>query len=169
RWAARVLGPRMIGGPAHIRTQRQDDEEQGTWLETAHDAYVPRFGIVHERRLYLNPQGNDLRGQDTLTAMPGAARRGGKPLPFELRFHLHPDVRASQTRDGGAVLLALPNGEGWNFRAAGGRIAVEESIYLGCGEYPRPTTQVVVSGETGDEPAVLKWALRRARKNRNRE
>ncbi|MFP3943221.1 MAG: heparinase II/III family protein [Alphaproteobacteria bacterium] len=169
RWAARVLGPRMVGGPAHLRTQRQDDEEQGTWLETAHDAYVPRFGIAHERRLYLNPQGNDLRGQDTLTPVPGAARRGGGPCPFELRFHLHPDVRASQTRDGGAVLLALPNGEGWNFRAAGGEIAVEESIYLGCGEYPRPTTQVVVSGETGPEPTVLKWALRRAPKKRKKE
>lgn len=162
-WATRVLGPRMLGGPAQVRTQRQDDEQQGTWLETAHDAYVPRFGIIHERRLYLNPQGNDLRGEDNLSPA-GRARS----VRYELRFHLHPDVRASKTRDGGAVLLALPNGEGWNFRAQGGEVAVEESIYLGCGEQPRPTTQIVLTGRTGPERTVLKWALRRVPKSRNK-
>ncbi|MCZ6497050.1 MAG: heparinase II/III family protein, partial [Alphaproteobacteria bacterium] len=83
---------------------------------------------------------------------------------FHVRFHLHPGVSASLVQDGTAVLLRLPSGAGWRFRAEGGKIALEKSVYLGSGEVKR-SNQIVVSGGVtafGPRPgAVVRWSLRR--------
>jgi uncharacterized heparinase superfamily protein len=83
---------------------------------------------------------------------------------FALRFHLHPGVKASLVQEGQAVLLRLPSGAGWRFRAEGANVAVEESIYVGGGDMKR-TNQIVISGgvtATGPRPgAAVQWAFSR--------
>jgi len=74
-----------------------------------------------------------------------------------VRFHIHPDVRVSRL-DGGGILLKLPGGEGWRFRAGGGQLAVEESVYLGA-NMVRRTEQLVVSGAMKDSPAEIAWVF----------
>jgi len=78
-------------------------------------------------------------------------------LLFTVRFHIHPDVRMSRL-EGGGILLKLPNGEGWRFRAGGGELTVEESIYLG-GETVRRTEQLVLTGQVRDTPAEVAWVF----------
>ena len=95
-------------------------------VEASHDAYVAPYGFLHLRKITLSPQGLMLTGADRLIA----ARPGAGQLPFAVRFHIHPDVRTSRL-EGGGILLKLPSGEGWRFRAGGGDISVEESVYLG--------------------------------------
>ncbi len=51
---------------------------------------------------------------------------------------------ACRGSEGGGILLKLPNGEGWRFRAGGGELSVEESVYLG-GDTVRRTEQLVVT------------------------
>ena len=84
-------------------------------VEASHDAYVAQFGVRHERQITLSPQGLVVTGADRLVPKPGKAAR---PLSFAVRFHIHPDVRVSRS-EGGGILLKLPNGEGWRFRAGG--------------------------------------------------
>jgi uncharacterized heparinase superfamily protein len=72
---------------------------------------------------------------------------------------LHPDVHASHTADG--ALLKLANGQGWQFRAAGGVIALEESVYLGAPGEVRRTEQITISAELEPGGTSLKWALAR--------
>jgi len=79
------------------------------------------------------------------------------PQPFTLRFHLHPDVSASPQQGGEAVLLRLRSGTGWRLRADGGRMSIEDSIYLGGAE-PRRSEQVVITGSP-DGPQQVKWAI----------
>ena len=67
-----------------------------------------------------------------------------------MRFHIHPDVRVSRL-EGGGILLKLPGGEGWRFRAGGGELGVEESIYLG-GEVVRRAEQLVITRHGAREP-----------------
>ena len=74
-----------------------------------------------------------------------------------MRFHIHPDVRVSRL-DGGGILLKLPGGEGWRFRAGGGVLEVEESVYLG-GPQVRRSEQLVVSGAMKDSPAEIAWVF----------
>ncbi len=121
--------------PAHVEIDHKQSGE-AHWLELSHDGYSPGFGAVHRRRLYIAEDGNDIRGEDFVEA--------DSPCAFALRFHLHPDVEVSVDPEAGGVLLTLPSGGKWRMRLEGGRVTVEESIYLGRGA-PRLGHQVVVS------------------------
>lgn len=123
------------------------------WLEATHDGYQRTFGLIHSRRLYLGANGGDLRGEDTLT---GEGNR-----KFVVRFHLHPSVRASKVQDRNAVLLRLPGGSGWRFRASGGVVSLQESVYLGTGTGVKRTEQIAVSAATQHGRGQVKWAFSR--------
>jgi uncharacterized heparinase superfamily protein len=108
----------------------------------------------------MSPQGLMVTGRDRLVPDSGNADGDGHAiggLSYAVRFHIHPDVRVSPL-DGGGVLLKLPGGEGWRFRAGGGVLEVEESVYLG-GPTVRRAEQLVVSGITKDSPAEIAWVF----------
>jgi uncharacterized heparinase superfamily protein len=148
-------------GPAKFDSMRED-QEGASWLEAGHDGYREPFGLIHRRRLYVAPDGNNIRGEDSLTRAD-ASNRGGRS--FAIRFHLHPDVKASLVQDGGSVLLRPPSGSGWQLRAAGGTIGLNESVYAGDGLNRRRSEQVVITGPVEAEETVVKWALLRIPKN----
>lgn len=134
--------------PERVEAQRQ--EANGAhWLEASHDGYLKAFGAIHRRRLYVGESGEDIRGEDAIEAATGQS--------YTIRFHLHPSVHASLQQDGEAVLLRLPNGGGWRLRADGGRLSLEESVYLG-GTEPKRAEQVVLTGFP-DGPQQVKWAI----------
>jgi len=146
---------------------RREEAEGNLWLETSHDGYLPNYGLLHHRRLYLSADGADLRGHDRL--------EGGGGKRFTLRFHLHPSVNASLAQDKQAVLLRLPSGAGFRLRsqvvaspgiAETGEVALGESIYLGRSGEPRRSQQVIVTGELMGAGAEIKWQL--SRENRRK-
>lgn len=151
-WTRELLGPRLVGGPANP-VSRRGETAQGWMVEAAHDGYLPEFGVRHERKLTLSPQGLMLTGSDRLVPAGGEGTR----TPFAVRFHIHPDVRVSRL-EGGGILLKLPSGEGWRFRCGGGELSVEESIYLG-GETVRRAEQLVISGALRGAPAEIAWVF----------
>ena len=129
---------------------------RGWKIDASHDGYLQEFGIRHERQLMLSPQGVMLTGLDRV--VPSSTRkRRTTSIPFAVRFHIHPDVRMSPSQ-GGDILLKLPNGEGWRFRAAGGQVSTEDSVYLGT-EAVRRAEQLVVTGAVKDAPAEIAWAF----------
>jgi len=150
--ARNLLGPRLIDGPVQVGTRRVETT-QGVTIEGSHDAYMHTFGVVHERSLTLAPQGLMLTGVDRL--VPKAGTRSA--VDFAIRFHIHPDVRVSTSQSGG-VLLKLPNGDGWRFKAQGSGIAVEESVYLG-GDTVRRAEQLVIAGAVKDAPVEIGWVF----------
>ena len=145
-----LLGPVLLGGPADIETHRVETP-QGWSVEASHDGYLNQFGLRHERQVTVSQQGLAVTGSDRLLPKSSRAR---PPIPFAIRFHIHPDVRVSPSQ-GGGILLKLPNGEGWRFRT-GAQLAVEESVYLG-GDAVRRTEQLVISGEVRDQPVEAAW------------
>jgi uncharacterized heparinase superfamily protein len=154
-WMRGLVGSRLVAGPTEVETNRTEGTS-GWRIEAAHDGYMAEFGVRHERHLTLAPQGLMLSGLDR--AVPqGTRRRRTESIAFAVRFHVHPDVRMSQSQ-GGDVLLKLPNGDGWRFRASGGQIATEESVYIG-NDTVRRTEQLVVSGAVRDTPAEIAWAF----------
>lgn len=138
-------------------TNRSSDEACNQWLKVESQGYAERFGLVHDRSLYLDAAGIDLRGSDILRATaPGAI---APDCPFAIRFHLHPDVHVSQLNAADHLLLKLPAGQGWRFRSAGAALSIEESVYLGRQGEMRRSQQIVLSGRTRAEGAEVKWAL----------
>jgi uncharacterized heparinase superfamily protein len=136
---------------------RREEADGNIWLETSHDGYRRRFGLIHCRRLYLAAGGEDLRGEDRLEGTGGSG--------FTLRFHLHPEVQANMVQSGEAVLLRLPKGDGWRLRAQGARMHLEESAYLGQAGRMRRSLQVVLTGRVEAPQTTVKWALRHEAKS----
>ncbi|MEY4880468.1 MAG: hypothetical protein RJB62_1937, partial [Pseudomonadota bacterium] len=99
-----------------------------------------------------------LTGTDQLIPVGAKAGKRGPERPFDIRFHIHPDVRLSLAQGGGSVILKLPNGEGWRFRCGGGAIAIEESVYLGGGALRR-CEQLVISATIRNEETEIAWLL----------
>jgi len=136
-------------------------EDQGAqWLDMSHDGYRSLYGIIHRRRLWLSPDGGDLRGEDIFAGPEGRAV-SHPDRRFIVRFHLHPAVKATLAQSGQAVLIRLPSGRGWRFRASGAGLGLAESIYLGEEGRQRRTEQVVLVGQVPSEGIAIKWALTR--------
>ena len=136
--------------PRHVTVERHE-QDGAQLLEMSHDGYRPTSRLVHHRRLYLSPTGEDLRGEDCLEGPGGEV--------FAIRFHLHPDVQAALVQDGQSALLRLPSGDGWRLRATGGVLSLTDSVYLGGRGGMRRSQQVVVSGGLNGEKTTVKWAL----------
>lgn len=140
-----------------IDRQREDG---ANLIEAKHDGYQSRFGLLHSRRLYLSPSGDDLRGEDKLIY---SGDPGTLPQVATLRFHLHPQVRASVVQRGASALLRPPSGGVWRMRTDSG-LDINESVYFGSDERQR-CEQVVITTpldrvrETGE--ITVRWALRR--------
>ena len=138
--------------PRNIACERRE-VDGATLLELSHDGYETAYGVTHHRTLYLAASGNDLRGEDRL--------EGDADREFAIRFHIHPAVQVSVTQGGGAAFLRSPSGLGWRLRVAGAAIGLADSVYLGGRGDPRRTQQIVLTGRTGAQGAVVKWALQR--------
>ena len=132
---------------------RGESADGAAWITARHDGYQVNFGLMHQRRIYVSADGDDIRGEDTLT--------GGHRGRFVVHFHLHPDVRASVVQNGLAVLMRLSSGAAWRLQASGGELSLVESVYLD-GHVRRRTEAVALSGTLEGQGAQVKWALKRA-------
>ncbi len=158
---------RLVGAPQVFERVREEDED-GIWALAGHDGYAARYGLLHYRRLFMGPDGTDLRGEDTLSLVKGGrkalsrarARHKSPDGPvFAVRFHLHPSVSV-EVEDKGAV-LTLADGARWRMLASGGTLAVEDSIYLPRPAAPKATKQIAIHAAVADDEGQVRWALKR--------
>lgn len=159
---ASVLGPRLHGAPTEVECRRQEGEN-AVWLELAHNGWGRRFGLRHDRRLFLDLVADELRGEDRFTPMgaASASREDGRRfVPMAVRFHIHPDVRVSLARDGKSVLLRPGEDEsGWRLRSEAQETLVESSVYFQDGQ-PRRAQQVVLRTQARlDSGGRVRWKL----------
>ena len=158
---AAALGPRLVGAYEAVEARRQE-AEGALLVELSHDGWVKRFGMRHERRLYLDMASDELRGEDALVPVDpaGVGEEGRRFIPFKIRFHVHPDVSASLARDGKSVLLrASEDDHGWWLRNDAQSADIETSVYFQDGK-PRRAQQVVLRGQARAESgAKVRWKL----------
>jgi uncharacterized heparinase superfamily protein len=163
-FAARALGPRLKGAYGMLDVRRHETPS-ALWLELAHDGWTRRFGLRHERRIYLDVEADELRGEDRLVPL---AARGGidgrRFVPFVVRFQLHPKVSALIARDRRSVLLKAEGEEaGWWLRNDALDVALEASVCHQDGQI-RHGQQIVLRGQARlDAGAKVRWKLSAAR------
>ena len=132
--------------------------ENGDWTWDAHhDGYMHRFGLIHSRRLFLSRDGLRLNGLDRIAGRAKTVRLK-KDLPFSIHFHLHPDVDVTEPGADGAILIELPDGTAWRFKAAGAKISIEEGIYFADSAGPQRAWQIVLRATTFGDSEVT-WSF----------
>jgi uncharacterized heparinase superfamily protein len=159
---AALLGSRLAGAPTQATVRRHEGPE-GIWLDLTHDAWGRRFGLRHARRLFLDRKQNQLRGEDRLEPIADTPGRTGigrpRYMPFTVRFHLHPDARASMARDQKSVLIRGASNQGWWLRSDAPEVSIEPSAHFQDG-VARRSTQVVLRGRArSDTGGRVRWKL----------
>ncbi|WP_420012387.1 heparinase II/III family protein [Tateyamaria sp.] len=162
----------LVDAPSHVPIEVSHAPD-GLRFQGGHNGYVKTHGLTHARQLELTFDGRGMAGEDMLLALEDAEKRlfdrvmDGKKLagvPFDIRFHLHPEVDAALDMGGSAVSIALKSGEIWVFRHDGTQtLALEPSVYLEKGRLkPRAALQIVLSGKAMDYATRVRWSLSKA-------
>ena len=166
--STRIRDDGALGLGVEEVTVQSRSSEQGQWLEASHDGYVKRMGLTVRRRLFLSPDGQDLRGEDVIEAAATSAMKRRSERGFDVRFHLGPGVTATPTADGAGALLKLPQGRVWSMKArfgpAGGTVSIEPSLWVDPAGALHKTQQLVISGRTDKAAASIGWSFKRAGK-----
>ncbi|WP_188909354.1 heparinase II/III family protein [Aureimonas endophytica] len=149
----RLLGAPLIEGPDQVLASREDAGE-GMRILAAHDGYAARFGLVHERMLFLSRRGDLIQGIDRLTGSARGVGAGGAAL----RFHLHPEISVSRV---GEALLLSADGEVWSFQAEAA-VTLEDGMFLADPAGPRRSLQLVISFDPRRRQDVA-WTFQRRR------
>jgi uncharacterized heparinase superfamily protein len=159
RGAAEPSGP-------DVRSKRTESEDW-TSVDAEHEGYRSAYGFIHRRNLSLDQTGRRVFGLDQLSRpfVDGRAS-SSRPIPFAIRFHLHPNVRASwhAPRE---PKLETPTGRVWRMKTDAVQVRIEDSVYLSDRLTPQRATQIVLFGEAdpngaGQEPTnQVFWQLLR--------
>lgn len=129
----------------------------GSLIDARSQELPDDLGKVHERSLFLSSNGTDLRGEDRLSYFP--VENSGD-LPFAIRFHLHPSIKVTPTKDNGGAVLVAADKTAWKFSYRGGELRIEESIRIWGTAGPRKTAQIVLRGFFGESIRIL-WAFKK--------
>ncbi|MET0606026.1 MAG: heparinase II/III family protein [Beijerinckiaceae bacterium] len=148
----------FLAGPPGMRAHLSDD---GQSFNGAHDGYVSRFGVIHERTVKLTADGGRLSGRDVF-----AGDVGDDGAHVVLRFHIHPSVDAQLADDDSYVLLVGRDAVAWRFQTEDVSLDIEDSIFLGDGA-PRRTMQITLRIDLVDRRHVA-WSIERVSRGRAR-
>ncbi|WP_339761429.1 heparinase II/III family protein [uncultured Sulfitobacter sp.] len=177
--SARLAGPdrhtgqeALIEGPTYVPVEIEAMGD-GTKFQGAHNGYVAGFGLTHARTIELTYDGRAVAGEDMLLALKDSEKRQFdremdavklKGIPFEIRFHLHPDVDATLDLGGAAISMAQKSGEIWVFRHDGThKLSLEPSVYLERNRLrPRASLQIVLAGRATTYATRVRWSLSKA-------
>ncbi|APX13369.1 heparinase II/III family protein [Tateyamaria omphalii] len=162
----------LIDAPTHVPIEINHAPD-GLRFQGGHNGYVRTHGLTHARQLELTFDGRGMAGEDMLLALEDTEKRlfdkvmDTKKLagiPFDIRFHLHPEVNAELDMGGSAVSMALKSGEIWVFRHDGTQnLSLEPSVYLEKGRLkPRASQQIVLSGRAMTFATRVRWSLSKA-------
>jgi uncharacterized heparinase superfamily protein len=149
--------PAIVGRSQPPKFLREADAT-GTRLTAMHSGYAGRFGLLHERGLAVTEDGASVHGLDAL--IDADPKRPAGAVPYALRFHLHPNVRAAIDPKDAAVTLDLPNGASWRFEVAGRRITLEDSVFFAAPGGAGRSRQIVVEAQSSVTREIA-WRLTR--------
>ena len=162
----------LIDAPDHVPIEVSHAPD-GLRFQGGHNGYSRTHGLTHARQLELTFDGRGMAGEDMLLALEDHEKRlfdrvmdakklGG--IPYDVRFHLHPEVDAALDMGGSAVSIALKSGEIWVFRHDGTQeLSLEPSVYLEKARLkPRASQQIRLSGRAMGYATRVRWSLSKA-------
>ena len=65
------------------------------WINSTHTGYKEIFGIIHNRKIHIDPEKLTIRGQDYFSKP--TKHLINIPKKMFIRFHIHPDIKLNVT------------------------------------------------------------------------
>jgi uncharacterized heparinase superfamily protein len=128
--------------------------EENYWsINSAHDGYIKKYGIIHDRQIEFFPEKYKFIGYDKLIK-----KKKFKSLNFEIRFHLDPEAKIMETQDGNNIFIEIDQ-EGWKFSSNNYKVGVETGLYFGKKNSYVENKNIFISGMTQKENQTINWEL----------
>ena len=128
--------------------------EKNYWkINAAHDGYLKRYGIIHDREVEFYPEKTKFIGYDKIIS-----KNKIRNLKFDIRFHLEPNVKVMKTQDNKSILIDL-DGEGWRFNSINNNINIDNGLYFGKKNSFTDNQNIFISGMTSGENHTIKWEI----------
>ena len=129
-------------------------QEENYWkISAAHDGYLKKFGLIHEREIEFYPEQKKFVGFDKIYN-----KSLGKNTKFDIRFHLHPNTKVMKTQDNKSILIEL-EGEGWRFSCDKFDINIDNGLYFGNKNSYAQNQNIFISGITTNQNENITWQL----------
>lgn len=159
---ARMIGTPLLAGPTKVECTREDGPGVHRFV-AAHDGYVARFGIHHERALALSADGTVLDGVDRFFSSRSATPTDNGRDQVAIRFHIHPDIELFHDGNGRLVMAGTAT-DRWTFACETVEPTVEESIFFAGLSGPCRSRQIVLHFKAS-AVAEVRWRLSCARRD----
>ena len=121
----------------------------------SHNGYEKNFGCIHKRTISINKFTSNLSGHDEIIK-----NANGKPVSYNLRFHLYPGLLAVKTIGGDSVLIQLSKKKSLIFKVNNETVLLERSIFLGTNKI-LDNTCVTVSGNLVNKNKKIHWEIKK--------
>ena len=118
-----------------------------------HNGYEKNFGCIHKREISIDKKNWNLKGCDNLIK-----NKDGRPLIYNIRFHLYPGLTAIKTMSGNSVLIQNSKNKSLIFTIKNESLSLEKSIFLGANKILENTC-VTVSGNLVNRDKTIHWEI----------
>ena len=124
-------------------------------ISASHNGYEKNFNCIFKRKISIEKSSKNLIGTDEIYK-----KKDGKPINFNLRFHLYPGINAVKTMSGNSVLIQISKNKSLIFTIKDENIFLEKSVFLG-GNKILDNTCVTVSGNLVNKNRIIHWEIRK--------
>ena len=121
----------------------------------SHNGYEKKFGCTHTREISIDKLKGNLIGFDKIEK-----RKDGKPVNYNLRFHLYPGLTAVKTMSGNSVLIQLTRNKSLIFTIKNENIILEKSIFLGRNKI-LDNTCITIPGNLVNKDRSIHWMFKK--------
>ena len=122
-------------------------------IKAAHDAYLKKFGYIHNRSITIDKINNKVVGQDKLLI-----KKENSKIKYDIRFHLYPGLTAVQTIGGNTLLIQVNKNKALLFSTEEENIKIEKSIFFGRNKV-LDNYCIVISGNLNNNDKTINWEI----------
>ena len=133
------------------------EESNNIWINSAHSGYKDLFGIIHNRKIHIDPVKLIIRGQDYLVRPKKNYTSTAKK--FFILFHIHPEIELNVTSSRRKVVLKLKNNVGWEFICSEPILEIGDGIYLGEDKKVQKNNHILIRDNLIPNKKI-KWLFR---------
>ena len=128
--------------------------ENNYWkISAAHDGYLDKFGLIHEREVEFYPEQSKFIGFDKIKR-----KNLNNNIKFDIRFHLDPNAKVMKTQDNKSILIELDE-EGWKFSCDNFDINIDNGLFFGNKNSYKENQNIFISGMNSEKDQNIKWEI----------
>ena len=136
-----------------ILNLEQKNDSNESRISAGHDAYLKKFGCIHNRTISLDKIKNKVVGQDKLSL-----KNKNLKIKYDIRFHLYPGLTAVETIGGNTALIQINKNRALLFSSSEKNLKIEKSIFFG-GLKVLDNYCIVLSGAIENDEKIVDWEI----------